>query len=44
MNDYRDSPRIFCADLFPAHRCSSAIKFDKTRMCERELIKRPSNF
>ena len=28
MDDYRNSPTIkFCADLFPAHRCPSAIKF-----------------
>ena len=28
MDDYRNSPIIkFCADLFPAHRCSFAIKF-----------------
>ena len=26
--DYRNSPTIkFCADLFPTHRCPSAIKF-----------------
>ena len=43
MDDYRNSPTIkFCADLFPAHRCPSAIKFkNKTRMRERELIKCP---
>ena len=28
MDDYRNSPTIkFCADLFLAHRCPSAIKF-----------------
>ena len=28
MDIYRNSPTIkFCADLFPAHRCSSVIKF-----------------
>ena len=28
MDDYRNSPTIkFCADLVPAHRCPSAIKF-----------------
>ena len=28
MDDYRNSPTIkFCAGLFPAHRCPSAIKF-----------------
>ena len=28
MDDYRNLPTIkFCADLFPAHRCPSAIKF-----------------
>ena len=28
MDDYRNSPTIkFCADLFPAHRCPSSIKF-----------------
>ena len=28
MDDYRNSPTIkFCTDLFPAHRCPSAIKF-----------------
>ena len=46
MDDYRNSPTIkFCADLFPAHRCPFAVKFkNKTRMRERELIKRPFNF
>ena len=47
MDDYRNSPTIkFCTDLFPAHRCPSAIKVlkNKTRMSERELIKRPFNF
>ena len=39
MDDYRNSPTIkFCADVFPAHRCPSAI------MGEGELIKRPFNF
>ena len=28
MDDYRNSLTIkFCADLFPAHRCPSTIKF-----------------
>ena len=28
MDDYRNSPTIkFCADLLPAHRCPSAIRF-----------------
>ena len=28
MDDYRNLPTIkFCADLFPAHRCPSVIKF-----------------
>ena len=32
MDDYRNSPTIkFCADLFPAHRCPSAIKFKKKK-------------
>ena len=45
MGDYRNSPTIkFWADLFRAHRCPSTLKFDKTRMRERELIKRPFNF
>ena len=34
MDDYRNSPTIkFCADLFPAHRCPSAIKFQITLEC-----------
>ena len=47
MDDYRNSPTIeFFADLFPADRCPSDIKFLKnnTRMREGELIKRPFNF
>ena len=38
MDDYRNSPTIkFCADLFPAHRCPSAIKplDDPTRLLLR---------
>ena len=46
MDDYRNSPTIkFCVKLFPAHRCPSATEVEnKTRMRERELIKRPINF
>ena len=34
MDDYRISLTIkFCADLFPAHRCPSAIKFKITLEC-----------
>ena len=34
MDDYRNSPTIkFCADLFPAHRCPSAIKFQIRLEC-----------
>ena len=29
MDDYRNSPTVkFCTDLFPAHRCPFAIKFN----------------
>ena len=28
MDDYRNSPTIkFCANIFPAHRCPSALTF-----------------
>ena len=43
MDDYRNSPTKFRADLFPSHRRPSAIKFT-IRMLERELIKRPFSF
>ena len=34
MDDYRNSPTIkFCADLFPAHRCPSVIKFQIRLEC-----------
>ena len=40
MDDYTEK---FCADVFPAQRCRYEVQ-NKTRMRERELIKRPFNF
>ena len=34
MDDYKNSPTIkFCADLFPARSCPSAIKFEIRLEC-----------
>ena len=39
MDDYRNSPTTkFCADLFPAHRCPSAIKFKIRLECVNKLF------